>query len=100
VVIHPAKDFVPRVKPEDAFGHLSGDGPEGKVIENLLYEHPTTGEKIASEEDVPFYKKQMRIVFGNNGSIDPTASKITWRGGYQALAKALFSMKPSRSSPR
>ena len=39
----------------------------------------------------------MRIIFGNNGSIDPTRIEDYLAvGGYQALAKALFSMKPEQ----
>ena len=97
VVIHPQKILYQRVKPEDASAIFQETVLKGKVIENLLYEHPTTGEKIVSEEDVPFYKKQMRIIFGNNGSIDPTRIEDYLAvGGYQALAKALFSMKPEQ----
>ena len=97
VVIHPQKILYQRVKPEDTSAIVQETVLKGKVIDSLLYEHPTTGEKIASEEDVPFYKKQMRIIFGNNGSIDPTRIEDYLAvGGYQALAKALFSMKPEQ----
>ena len=95
VVIQPQKIMYQRVKPEDAPAIFEETVLKGKVIENLLYEHPTTGEKIRTEEDVPFYKKQMRIIFGNNGSIDPTQIEdYIAVGGYRALPKALFTMKP------
>jgi NADH-quinone oxidoreductase subunit F len=95
VVIQPQKIMYQRVKPEDAPTIFQETVLKGKVIENLLYEHPTTGEKISTEEDVPFYKKQMRIIFGNNGSIDPTQIEdYIAVGGYRALPKALFTMKP------
>src|SRR4030067_1604459 len=95
VVIHPQKIMYQRVKPEDTPAIFQETVLKGKVIENLLYDHPTTGEKIASEEDVPFYKKQMRIIFGNNGSIDPTRiDDCIAAGGYRALLKVIFTMKP------
>jgi len=60
-------------------------------VESLLYDHPTTGDRIVHEEEVPFYQKQMRIIFGNNGSIDPTQIEDYLAvGGYRALPKALF----------
>jgi NADH:ubiquinone oxidoreductase subunit F (NADH-binding)/(2Fe-2S) ferredoxin/NAD-dependent dihydropyrimidine dehydrogenase PreA subunit len=97
VVIHPQKVMYQRVKPEDTAAIVEETVLKGKVIETLLYEHPVTGEKIASEEDVPFYKKQMRLIFGNNGSIDPTQIEDYLAvGGYRALPKALFSMKPEQ----
>ena len=95
VVLHPRKVLYQRVKPEDAPTIFQETVLKGKVIESLLYEHPTTGEKISAEEDVPFYKKQRRIIFGNNGSIDPTQIEdYIAVGGYRALPKALLTMKP------
>ena len=95
VVIHPKKVFYQKVKPEDVPTIFQETVLNGKILEDLLYEHPVTGEKIVSEEEVPFYQKQKRIVFGNNGSIDPTQIEDYLAvGGYQALAKAVFSMKP------
>jgi NADH-quinone oxidoreductase subunit F len=95
VVVHPQRIMYQRVKPEDVPGIFEETVLGGKVIEKLLYEHPITGEKISSEEEVPFYKKQMRVIFGNNGSIDPTRIEdYIAVGGYRALPKALFTMKP------
>jgi len=95
VVIHPKKVLYQKVKPEDVPTIFQETVLNGKVLEDLLYDHPVTGEKIISEEEVPFYQKQKRIIFGNNGSIDPTQIEDYLAvGGYQALAKALFSMKP------
>ncbi len=95
VVIHPQKVFYQKVKPEDVPAIFQETVLKGKVIQDLLYEHPVTGEKIASEEEVPFYQRQKRIIFGNNGSIDPThIEDYIAVGGYRALVKALFSMKP------
>ncbi|MBM4340088.1 MAG: NADH-quinone oxidoreductase subunit NuoF [Deltaproteobacteria bacterium] len=95
VLIHPQKVFYQKVKPEDVPAIFQDTVLKGKVIESLLYEHPVTGEKIVSEEEVPFYQKQKRMILGNNGSIDPTQIEDYLAvGGYRALAKALFSMKP------
>jgi len=95
VVIHPQKILYQRVKPEDALKIFQETILKGKILESLLYEHPTTGEKITHEDEVPFYKKQMRIIFGNNGNIDPAQIEDYLAvGGYRALAKALSSMKP------
>ncbi len=97
VVIHPKKVMYQRVKPEDVPTIFQDTIQNGKILETLLYQHPTTGEKIVTEEDVPFYNKQMRIIFGNNGSIDPTQIEDYLAvGGYRALSKALFSMSPEQ----
>jgi len=94
-VIYPQKILYQKVKPEDARRIFEETILNGKVIESLLYDHPTTGKRIIHEEEVPFYQKQMRIIFGNNGSIDPTRIEDYLAvGGYRALSKALFSMTP------
>jgi NADH:ubiquinone oxidoreductase subunit F (NADH-binding)/(2Fe-2S) ferredoxin/NAD-dependent dihydropyrimidine dehydrogenase PreA subunit len=95
VVIYPQKILYQRVKPEDARTIFEETILNGRVIESLLYDHPTTGTRIVHEEEVPFYQKQMRIIFGNNGNIDPTRIEDYLAvGGYRALSKALFSMTP------
>jgi NADH-quinone oxidoreductase subunit F len=95
VVVHPRKVLYQKVKPEDVPKIFQETVLGGKIVEDLLYDHPVTGEKIVSEEEVPFYKKQMRIIFGNNGSIDPTRIEdYIAVGGYRALPKALLTLSP------
>lgn len=95
VVIHPQKILYQKVKPENAQEIFEETILKGKILEPLLYVHPGTGEKITHEDDVPFYKRQKRIIFGNNGSIDPTSIEdYIAVGGYRALPKALLSMTP------
>jgi NADH-quinone oxidoreductase subunit F len=66
-----------------------------EIIDRLVYRDPVTKEKILYEHDVPFYKKQMRLIFGMNGQIDPSSiDDYLAIGGYSALAKALTTMQP------
>ena len=94
VKIFPDNTFYVHVKPEDAQRIIKEHFIEKKVIEDLLYKS-AAGEKIASQTDIPFYKKQHRIALRNAGYIDPEvlAETIANRG-YQALAKAIFDMTP------
>jgi NADH:ubiquinone oxidoreductase subunit F (NADH-binding)/(2Fe-2S) ferredoxin/ferredoxin len=95
VVIHPQKIFYQQVKLNDVPDIITKTVAKGEIIEKLLYRDPGTGEKIMKEEDVPFYKKQKRLVFGSNGLIDPTRIEDYLAiGGYSALAKALSEMSP------
>jgi (2Fe-2S) ferredoxin len=73
LVINPQKFFYQKVQVEDVPEILSETIEKGNVIDRLLYVNPTTGEKIVHEDEVPFYKLQERIIFGKNGSIDPTS---------------------------
>ncbi|MEE9390025.1 MAG: NADH-ubiquinone oxidoreductase-F iron-sulfur binding region domain-containing protein, partial [Candidatus Aminicenantaceae bacterium] len=66
-----------------------------KILDKLLYLDPKTEEKITLEREVPFYKKQERIIFGNNGFIDPTEIKdYIAVNGYSAITKALQEITP------
>ena len=95
VVIHPQKTFYQLVKPDDVPEILENVVNGGGVIERLLYVDPTTKEKVEKEDEVPFYKKQTRIIFGNNGAIEPTViDDYIALDGYAALAKVLREMKP------
>ena len=95
VVIHPEKIFYQQVKTKDAADIISKTVAQGEVIEKLLYRDPVTSAAVMKEEDVPFYKKQKRLVFGSNGVIDPTQieSYLAIRG-YSALGKVLSEMSP------
>jgi NADH-quinone oxidoreductase subunit F len=95
VVIHPQGIFYQQMKPEDVQEVVEKTIEKGEVVHRLLYKHPQTGEEIVREEDVPFYKHQKRIVFADNGKLDPREIEDYIRlGGYQALAKVLFEMTP------
>jgi NADH-quinone oxidoreductase subunit F len=90
VVIKPRGVLYQRVRVKDVPEILSETVGKGNVIERLLYTDRKSGAKIPLENNVPFYKLQKRLVFGNNGSIDPTSIEDYLAvGGYKALSKAL-----------
>jgi NADH:ubiquinone oxidoreductase subunit F (NADH-binding)/(2Fe-2S) ferredoxin len=92
-VIQPDGIFYQRVKLEDVAEVVTETIRNKKIIDRLLYIDPRTGNKIIKEKEVPFYKKQKRIIFGNNGFIDPTdIEDYIALDGYKALAKVLFDM--------
>ena len=95
VVIFPRKIFYHGVKVKDVSEIIQKTIRSGEVVESLLYKDPTTGARSLLEEEVPFYAGQERIVFRNNGKIDPTKIEdYIAADGYAALAKVLASMKP------
>ena len=97
VVINPENIFYQRVSVEDVSEIISETIIKGNIIDRLLYTDPNTGKKITHEHDVPFYKEQNRLVFGNNGLIDPAViDDYLAVGGYATLGKALFEMSPEQ----
>jgi len=66
-------------------------------VEKLLYKDPNTGRRVVHENDVPFYAGQKRILFGNNGKIDPRDIRDYIKvGGYAALGKVLTDFSPDQ----
>ena len=95
IVIRPKNIFYQRAKIDDVAEIISETVIKDNVIDRLLYTVPGTKQKVATEDEVPFYKKQMRLVFGANGYIDPTKiDDYLTVGGYAALAKVLFKFSP------
>lgn len=65
------------------------------VVERLLYSDPTTGETVKTQDEIPFYNRQVRVTLKNCGRIDPDdINDYIAHGGYQAIAKILTGMKP------
>jgi len=66
----------------------------GRILERLVYRHPSTGEIFPLEEEIPFYRYQQRVVLEHCGIINPDdINEYIIVGGYSALVKAL-SMDP------
>jgi len=90
VVVKPDDIFYTRVRPKDVPEILTETIGKGNPVNRLLYTDRATNQKVVKESEVPFYKRQMRLIIGNNGLIDPTSiDDYLAIGGYTALAKAL-----------
>ena len=65
----------------------------GQPVVRLLY---TTPEGVfAEQEEIPFYKRQTRVVLEHCGSIDAESlTEYLAKGGYAAFKKALLEMTP------
>jgi NADH-quinone oxidoreductase subunit F len=95
VVIKPSGTFYQKVKPTDAKLIVDQTIKGGKLVNKLLYRDPQTKETVIHEKDIPFYRKQMRLILGKNGFMDPTSiNDFIVLGGYQGVVKALTAMKP------
>lgn len=94
IKIDPQNVFYTRARPEYAEAIIDYTGA-GAVFRPLLYRDDFMGEPLAKIEDIPLYKKQLRLVLRHNGLIDPRSiTDYIKAGGYAALEKALSSMTP------
>jgi len=83
IYVEPDGIIYHKVTPEDA----------PAIVQGLV---STPVERLICPPDLPFFKRQVKIVMENSGTIDPERIEdYIAVGGYQALIKALTEMSPS-----
>ena len=88
--IYPKDVLYRKVTPEDVEEIIDKDVLGGETVERLLYTDPQTGRKISKQEEIPFYKKQVKIALHGCGVINPNSFEEALAvGAYQGLANAL-----------
>lgn len=93
VRIEPMGILYTKVKESDVDEIFEKTIKNGEIIHRLVYTQK--GKEYTKQEEIPFYKKQTRVVLENCGHIDAEhIEEAIARDGYQALAKVLFEMKP------
>ena len=91
VHIEPMGIMYIHVKPEDCHEILERTVLGGEIIDHLVY--TLDGVEYPKQEDIPFYKKQHRVVLANCGKSDAEdMEEYIAKGGYAAFEKALFEM--------
>ena len=91
VHIEPMGIMYIHVKPEDCHEILERTVLGGEIIDRLVY--TLDGVEYPRQEDIPFYKKQHRVVLANCGKSDAEdMEEYIAKGGYAAFEKALFEM--------
>jgi NADH-quinone oxidoreductase subunit F len=97
IIIQPHNIFYQKVQPKDAKDITSQTITNNKIVDRLLFSDLATGKKVSNEKNISFYKKQRRIILGDNALIDPTdINDYLSIGGYSSLVKALCSMTPEK----
>jgi len=95
VIIYPDGIFYCRVQDSDVPLLVEETLVKGRVVPRLTYKEPSSHQAVPFYSEIPFYKKQMRIILRNCGMIDPeNIEEYIARDGYQALTKVLTTMSP------
>ncbi len=93
VRIEPENYLYLRVQIEDCEEIVDKTLVNNEPVERLMYK--ADGKVYKAQEDIPFYRKQTRMVLKNCGSINAESfAEYVAKGGYQALGKVLFEMEP------
>ena len=92
--IEPLGVLYTKVKLEDCEEIFEKTIKNGEIVDRLIYKQ--NGVEYPKQEEIPFYKKQTRLVLENCGRIDAEyIGEAFANDGYQAFAKALFEMTPA-----
>ena len=91
VHIEPQGLMYIHVTPEDCVEILEKTILGGEIIDRLVY--TLDGVAYPRQEDIPFYKRQNRVVLENCGTSDAEdIEEYIAKGGYAGFEKALFEM--------
>ncbi len=94
VLVEPGGIFYPNVDEKD-IPRIIGAALDGKVLTDLCFEDPVTGERVARQRDVPFFRHQHRAIMGQNEKMDPVRiHDYIAHDGYSALADVLAQNRP------
>ncbi len=93
VRIEPYHYLYLKVKPEDCQEIFEKTILHGEPVERLMYH--SGGQVYETQEEIPFYAKQTRLVLKNCGHIDAEhIEDALAAGAYAALETAMFEMTP------
>ncbi len=89
VLVEPHRTFYPKITPENMIQIVKAVHNK-KILNELLYTDSASGRKIEKQEDIPFFKKQVRSILSQNEKINPLSIyDYIYNGGYESLIKVL-----------
>ena len=93
LIVYPEEIFYKNLKPQDVPQIVEKSILGNEIVSSLVFKDLKTAQKVIKQDEIPFYKKQERLLTENNLKIDPTEIEdYIALDGYQALANALFNM--------
>jgi NADH-quinone oxidoreductase subunit F len=96
VLVEPQRTFYPKVGLAQMAAIVDAVD-RGVVLDDLLFVDPQTGGRIACQDDLPFYRDQVRSILSRNEQVDPIRIYMyIEHGGYAALLQVLERADPPR----
>jgi len=93
LIVFPEQTFYKNLKPEDIPEIIEKSVLKNEIASSFVFEDPQTKQKADKQNEIPFYKKQERLLTENNLKINPKdIEDYIVLDGYQALAHSLFNM--------
>ena len=97
VTIEPEGYLYVHVRPDDVAEIVEETLVNHRPVHRLLFTDPLTHAAYEKTNDIPFYKRQQRVVLGECGNIDPEdLNEYIARGGYEPARRAYTTMRPEQ----
>ncbi len=97
MLVYPDGVFYIRLKEEDVKDIIEEHFIKGRPVKRLIWTTPEARKIVEEKRQVPFFEKQLKLVLGNCGKIDPeNIEEYIAVGGYEALAKVLTTITPEQ----
>ncbi len=94
VLVEPKRTFYPKVGTKDMVRIVEAVATD-VILEDLLFKDPTTEKRMETQDEIPFFKNQVRTLLGFNEKVDPIRiTNYIEQGGYQALTNVLSKGDP------
>ena len=93
LIVYPEETFYKNLKPKDIPEIIEKSILKNEIASSFVFEDLKTKQKAEKQSEIPFYKKQERLLTENNLKINPMdINDYIALDGYQALANSLFNM--------
>ena len=90
VKVLPTNTLYRLVKPEDVYKIFEKDILGDEIVTELLYVDPNTKQAVIKQDEIEFYKKQVRIALNGCGTLNPeNINESLAFEAYAGLARAL-----------
>ncbi|RKX50717.1 MAG: NADH-quinone oxidoreductase subunit NuoF [Thermotogae bacterium] len=97
MVIYPEGIFYQKLNSENVKKIVEEHLLKGRVVKEFLYTGPAGEVKEKPQEELPFFKKQVKIATRNLGVVDPLSiEEYIARDGYFALTKVIKELSPDK----
>ena len=94
ILVEPRGTFYPKVNPKDV-SMIIDAVLNDSVVDELLWKELGTGVTIERQQDIPFFKQQVRTIISRSEKVDPIRIyNYIECGGYQGLAGVLERGEP------
>ncbi len=95
LLVEPQRTFYPRVSAKD-MPRIIVAVAKGEVLKDLLFKGTAKAQPMEKQEQIPFFKKQVRTIMAASEKVDPLSIEdYLVADGYASLAQVLSKGKPA-----